>query len=132
MTISAFSLVAEYCNDQSSRVTAKPRYDVATHSLCLGDVSVKRFRQSAPNQQLVLLAFEEQGWPGVIDDPIPHRFGTCPRERVANAIRRLNRSQLGDIVIRFGLADGGESIYWCIRNRMAKDLVPDPRGPRRI
>ena len=35
------------------------------------DEIVKRYRVPAPNQELILAAFEEEGWPQLIDDPLP-------------------------------------------------------------
>jgi hypothetical protein len=50
-----------------------PVFDVERRELRVGDVVVKRFRQPTPDQETMLLAFEEAGWPVRIDGPLPPR-----------------------------------------------------------
>jgi len=76
----------------------------------------KRFRQPAPNQTRVLDAFQEAGWPAKIDDPIPPQGDLDHRQRLADAVRGLNKNH----GIRFELDGTGEGILW----RPAANEVP--------
>jgi hypothetical protein len=94
------------CSDEPVR----PRWDGRSRELTWRGQLVKRFRIVAPNQQLILDAFEEEGWPARIDDPLN---GGCddPRQRLHDTVRNLNRCQRG-LRLRF-LRDGsGEGICW--------------------
>lgn len=53
--------------------------------------------------------------------------GQVPRERIANAVKRLNRSQKGDLTIHFSLADGGSAIRWKLRHRNPAIPFPAPK-----
>lgn len=72
---------------------------------------VKRFRVPAPNQQLVLTAFQEEGWPERIDDPLPPAQGIQPKRRLHATINCLNRNQKLHL-IRFGGDGNGHGICW--------------------
>jgi hypothetical protein len=54
---------------------------------------VKAYRRPAPNQELVLAAFEEEGWPPQIDDPLPGSYELDTKQRLHDTIVRLNRNQ---------------------------------------
>ena len=45
--------------------------DADRRGLHVVDSLVKHFKRSAVNQEILLAAFEEQGWPNRIDDPFP-------------------------------------------------------------
>jgi hypothetical protein len=72
---------------------------------------VKEFKLPSPNQETVLMAFEEEGWPPRIDDPLSPLPQLDPRRRLHDTIKALNRKQKQDL-IRF-MGDGsGEGIRW--------------------
>jgi hypothetical protein len=54
---------------------------------------LKQFRRPAPSLQLVLAAFEEEGWPMHLDDPLPPEHGIDPKQRLRDTVRRLNGCQ---------------------------------------
>ena len=110
--VTAKDLVAQYVKRVCSSNGVLPRFDATTNVLFFGEEVVKRFRQASPNQQLILITFEELGWPYEITDPIPPSNGVCSRECLANAVKRLNRSQQNPR-LRFRVADRGESVAWC-------------------
>jgi hypothetical protein len=56
-------------------------------------ILVKRFRQPAGNQELLLIAAEELGWQAWFDDPLPRAPGQNPKVRLHNSINALNRNQ---------------------------------------
>jgi hypothetical protein len=70
-----------------------PHWDPSRHELRVGDRLVKHFKLPSPNQETILNAFEEEGWPPRIDDPLPQSSEIDPRERLHNTIRALNRHQ---------------------------------------
>ncbi len=95
----------------------RPYYDSERRELWWGGKLVKRFSQQAANQHLILCAFQEQGWPPRIDDPLsPRGHGTDPKRRLNGAIYRLNLNQLNRL-IRFRGDGTGEGILWEPRRR---------------
>ncbi|VTT96505.1 Uncharacterized protein OS=Rhodopirellula maiorica SM1 GN=RMSM_05735 PE=4 SV=1 [Gemmataceae bacterium] len=90
----------------------RPRWDPDARVLSRGGEVVKRFRTPARSQELVLAAFEESGWPSRIDDPLPRLAGEDPRQRLHDAIRRLNGNQLSARRLRFHGDGTGEGISW--------------------
>jgi hypothetical protein len=88
-----------------------PTWDPARHRLCVSGRIVKEYRLPSPNQQMVLTAFEEEGWPPRIDDPLPSSPGIDPKRRLQDTIKSLNRHQRTPLV-RF-MGDGtGEGVCW--------------------
>jgi hypothetical protein len=89
----------------------KPVWDPAHRELRYNGRLVKRFRVPALNQIAILDAFQEDGWPEFIDDPIPPRHGIDPKHRLNVTIKSLNRNQL-DPLIRFHGNGDGLQVYW--------------------
>ena len=92
-------------------VLTTPKWDCLRQELRLGDVVVKRFKVRAPNQERVLSAFEEEGWPPCIDDPLPRSADLDPKRRLHETINSLNRSQKHRL-IRFMGNGKGEGVAW--------------------
>lgn len=90
-----------------------PRWDDQRHELWFGHHLVKRFKWRASNQETVLAAFEEEGWPARIDDPLPPNAETDPKRRLSDAIKCLNRKQANSL-IRFSGDGTGEGVLWDI------------------
>jgi hypothetical protein len=88
-----------------------PRWDGERHELRWGAKLVKRFREPALNQELVLAAFEEEGWPPHIDDPLPSPRSCAAKERLHDTIKRLNRHQVNRL-IRFRGDGSGSGVIW--------------------
>ena len=89
----------------------KPTWIAAVRELRAGQTLVKRFRLKAPAQEVVLAAFEEDGWPQRIDDPLaPQPFSESKR-RLRSTIQSLNRFQ-EEPMIRFRADGSGEGIVW--------------------
>jgi hypothetical protein len=95
----------------SRPAAAIPRWERATQQLMWRGSVIKTFRQPAVNQELILAAFEEQGWPLRIDDPLPRTKDIDPKVRLHDTIKRLNRNHLFRI-IRFGGDGCGRGIRW--------------------
>jgi hypothetical protein len=65
----------------------------------------------AANQERVLAAFEEEGWPVHIDDPLPPSPDQDSKRRLHDTINSLNRNQKCPL-IRF-VGDGtGQGVRW--------------------
>ena len=75
-----------------------PCWDRERRELRIGNVVVKRFRWPADNQEQVLSAFEEEGWPSRIDDPLIPNPGVCPKRRLHDTLKCLNRKQLNEAI----------------------------------
>jgi hypothetical protein len=69
----------------------KPHWDRNRRALFLGDKLIKQFKEPAPNQETILAAFQEEGWPDRIDDPLPPIEGVDSKKRLHDAVVRLNR-----------------------------------------
>jgi hypothetical protein len=89
----------------------QPRWDGQLRELRLGTHVVKRFRQPAPDQQLVLAAFEEEGWPPSILDPLPPQAGQDAKARLRQTIANLNRWQKRP-GLHFSGNGEGKTICW--------------------
>lgn len=89
----------------------KPRWDADTRRLCLGDSLVKQFKCPAENQERIIVAFDEEGWPPRIDDPLPPVAEVNPKKRLHDTINAFNRNQIEPLIRLKG--DGtGEGILW--------------------
>jgi hypothetical protein len=89
----------------------KPTWDRDRQQLRLGNVIVKQFKVPAANQEAVLAAFQEEGWPVRVDDPLSPKSDQDPKRRLHDTINSLNRNQKRPL-IRF-LGDGsGEGVRW--------------------
>src|SRR4051794_9177205 len=91
--------------------SAIPHWDDQRHELRWGAKVVKRFRVPALNQELILAAFEEEGWPPHLDDPLPNHDNIDPKQRLHDTIKRLNRHQINRLLYFRG--DGsGTGVLW--------------------
>ncbi len=91
--------------------TPLPKWNVEHRELQVNEVVVKRFRVPAPNQELILSSFQEEGWPDRIDDPLPPAADIDPKRRLHSAINSLNRNQKTSLV-RFHGDGNGSGVYW--------------------
>jgi hypothetical protein len=89
----------------------RPCWDAQLQRLYWNGVLVKQYRVPAANQQLILAAFEEERWPPRIDDPLPQSGGIDPIARLHDAIKRLNRNQISQLLV-FGGDGSGRGVMW--------------------
>jgi hypothetical protein len=91
-----------------------PSYLPWQRVLAWGRHPLKAYRQPSENQEAILMAAEEMGWPPQFDDPLPRvRWGN-PKVRLHDAIKHLNRHQLPHLVQFRG--DGtGTRVGWELR-----------------
>jgi hypothetical protein len=97
--------------NRSRNFAGKPCWHRARRELWLDRVVVKRFRVPARNQEVILSAFEEDGWPAQIDDPLPIKGDLDPHVRLHDAVNRLNRAQTNPL-LRFHGNGSGTGISW--------------------
>ncbi len=94
----------------SPKQTAVPKWDQIRRELSLDGVVVKRFRQPAKNQEIILATFEDDGWPAHIDNPLAGVNGHKAEDRLHGAIQRLNHQTVR--LIRFFRDGHGEGVFW--------------------
>jgi hypothetical protein len=98
-------------DDNRSNAHGSPEWDGERRELSFYGEVVKRFRWAAPNQELVLATFEEDGWPVRIDDPLPPQGDQDPKRRIHDTIKALNRNHIREL-IRFRGDGTGQGIIW--------------------
>ena len=89
----------------------RPQWDPDTRILRVGEMIVKHFKVPAGNQELILSAFQEEGWPPTIDDPLPPAAEIDSKRRLHDAINRLNRNQRNQLIRFFGNGYG-RAVGW--------------------
>jgi hypothetical protein len=103
----------------------KPIWRSDLHELHFNGTVVKRFKLPARNQELILAAFEEEGWPARIDDPLPPNGDLDPRQRLRNTIVTLNRHQLAPL-LHFRCDGTGCGVQWELRRAANGSPLPMP------
>ncbi len=88
---------------------AQPYWDHDLRELRIGSVVAKRFRQPAKNQETILSAFQREGWPPRIDNPLPGDDATAALERLHDAVKRLNRQHRPALSFH---SDGNDGVVW--------------------
>ncbi len=88
-----------------------PRWDGLRRELLVDGQVVKRFRVPAPNQIAVLAAFQEEGGPPQVFDPLPPEGDQNPKRRLQETIKALNGHRLAPI-IRFRGDGTGQGVLW--------------------
>ena len=88
-----------------------PRWDGLRRELLVDGQVVKRFRVPAPNQIAILAAFEEEGWPPRVFDPLPPQEEQDPKRRLHESIKALNGHHRVRL-IRFAGDGTGEGVLW--------------------
>ena len=88
-----------------------PRWDPRTRTLRVGEELVKRYKVPSPNQEAILVAFEEEGWPTAIDDPLPPHAEQDRNRRLRNTIQSLNTSQVNQLLHFCGDGTGHRGVW---------------------
>jgi hypothetical protein len=94
-----------------SKQDDKPVWNSETGELTIDGGVAKRIKnlRRAVNITLILSAFEEEGWPLRITDPLPHASEKKRCERLGDALKSLNDSLIG---IKFRRDGSTEGIRW--------------------
>jgi hypothetical protein len=90
---------------------AKPTWDAQRRELWVDGQLVKRLRQQSSNQQAILDAFAAAEWPRRIADPLPLVPEQCPKRRLHDAVKCLNRHHRHE-AIRFSGDGSGGGVLW--------------------
>lgn len=88
-----------------------PSWDSEDRVLRVGGIVVKEYRVRSPNQEAVLAAFQEEGWPRYVDDPLSPTPEQNPKQRLRDTIKWLNANQKNPMV-RFRGDGTGERVGW--------------------
>ena len=90
-----------------------PRWDAMRRELWLGNQLVQRFRVPAGAQEAILAAFEEEGWPPRIDDPLSPdgHLRQTRQDRLHDVVENLNGHQL-EARIHFYRDGTGTGVCW--------------------
>ena len=95
----------------SSGALQTPTWDSQRHTLQFHGQIVKQFKWHATNQELILSAFQEDGWPVRVDDPLTPAPTLDIKRRLSDAIKCLNRNQVNQLLHFRG--DGtGQAVVW--------------------
>jgi hypothetical protein len=71
-----------------------------------------KWDREAPEQEAVAEAFECNNWPDCIQDPLKQVAGMCPKERLRDTLKRMNK-KLPPGTISFH-ANGHGGVRWRI------------------
>ncbi len=101
-------MLREIGESETNHVRVLPVWNQDTGELRFGDQVVRRVRSRtrADNIVRILDAFQEDGWPDRIDDPLP---GGSDSQRLREAVRTLNQDLER---IRFRADGTGTGIAW--------------------
>lgn len=77
--------------DERRLLLEVPHWDGKARQLWWQGLLIKELHRPACNQEIVLAAFEEEGWPMHLDDPLPRRPDIDPKARLHDTIKHLNR-----------------------------------------
>lgn len=83
----------------------RPHWDHCSRTLAVNGRIVKRLQRPASSQAAVLNAFEEEGWPESVYDPLPPCPGIAPKRRLHNTINKLNTG-LAPVIHFYGNGEG--------------------------
>lgn len=88
-----------------------PAWDPDARALIFGNHVVKRFKVPAAAQEAVLAAFQLQGWPSFIANPLADERNHKTRQQLHNTINALNRNRLY-ARLRFIGNGSGQTVGW--------------------
>jgi hypothetical protein len=111
-TFPARASTIRIANDlDDDRAPNMPAWDAERRILSFAGQVVKQFKWHAVNQETILSAFQEEGWPVRIDDPLPPVDSLDVKRRLNETIKSLNRSQ-SQSLIRFRGDGTGQGVIW--------------------
>ena len=119
LTAAGLALARRLCGQEQVRLDPPhpvanghlPHYDAGRRMLFFNGQLVKQFKVRAENQELILLAFEEENWPPHLSDPLPGRADIDAKRRLGDAIKNLNTHQIHPL-LRFHGDGTGTGILW--------------------
>ena len=94
---------------------AVPVWCPETRVLKINGKVVKHFKWPAPNQEKLIAAFAAGSWPKILPDPLPPNH-VCPKRRLHDTIKCLNRNQINKL-IKFRGDGTGQGVFWEARQQ---------------
>jgi hypothetical protein len=110
----AISTLSQAARESIAAPSQSPKWDRDRHELRIGPVLIKRFTIPSAGQEAILAAFEENGWPARIDDPLPSRDEPSRKARLQETVGALNRT-LRRPFIEFSSDASGRGVLWEFR-----------------
>lgn len=113
LTASGAGIIEQLCLH-----TVKPQWDPDRRELTVEGDLIKVFRQPSETQEIVLTAFQEDGWINQIDDPLPRVNGSgdhVAKARLRKTVEHLNRAQRLPILF-FSVAGNTQNARWFFRH----------------
>jgi hypothetical protein len=89
----------------------KPRWDRASRELWFAGTVVRYFRRGARNQERLLDAFQGQGWPEQVADPLPRHPRLKAAGQLRDAVKHLNAGLAG-MPLRFRVSADAGTVFW--------------------
>ncbi len=96
---------------QLAKKPAVPSWDGDRKVLWVDGQLVKQFKVPSPNQEAILAAFEEEGWPPGIDDPLPPKPDLEEKRRLRATIQSLNAHHKKHL-LHFRGDGSGQRVLW--------------------
>lgn len=90
-----------------------PGYDALSRRLSWRGGVVKTLAREAACQEAVLLAFQQAGWPALLDDPLEVEAGVDVKARLRQTVKSLNK-RLRPGTIRFHADGTGRAVRWAV------------------
>ena len=87
----------------------KPVWKADLRELWWNNLLIKKFNQPAKNQELIIVAFQEQKWSTSIDDPLP---GGSDSKRLRDTVKALNEYHQNPDILHFRMDGTGEGVIW--------------------
>lgn len=101
----------EHAQSAQQASAFQPQWDAEYRVLRMGRSVIKIYRVPSLIQEAILAAFQEEGWPHRIHDPLPPLGDIDPKSRLHDTIKRLNRHHQ-ERLIRFRGDGTGEGVCW--------------------
>jgi hypothetical protein len=99
----------------STKGRGTPCYDAERREPRVGKRLVKRLTQESDAVEIILLAFQEENWPSILDDPLSGKHGQNAKERLRTVVKNLNRRQR-EPLLRFRVRRQGAAVAWEFRD----------------
>ena len=98
---------------ENTGLPSSPYWSSKMRELRANGLLIKKFRSLAPNQQIILETFEEEGWPLHILDPLTPTsdLKQTAKRRLNDTVKALNKNHKARI-LRFSTDGTGEGVRW--------------------
>lgn len=112
LTRTGWQQTGRYASDEpDARSPRVPSWDADLGVLRVGDVVVKRLTREAESLTALLGAFQTAAWPELIPNPLRSEHGVDARDRLRNAVKRLNHRP-GPVWVRFRILRSATAVRW--------------------